>query len=117
MPRFVILTHDHPELHWDLMLEHGGALRTWRLAQPPSAPHERIAAVALPDHRPHYLDYEGPVGGGRGTVQRWDGGTYAIESADEAALQVRLHGKRVAGLARLVRQEGDAWLLEWRGDR
>ena len=35
MPRFVILEHDHPVVHWDLMLEAGEALRTWRLAAPP----------------------------------------------------------------------------------
>ena len=35
MPRFVILEHDYPELHWDLMLETAGALRTWRLLRPP----------------------------------------------------------------------------------
>ena len=26
MPRFVILEHDHPEVHWDLMLEAGASL-------------------------------------------------------------------------------------------
>ena len=28
MPRFVLLRHDHPELHWDLMFEAGAALWT-----------------------------------------------------------------------------------------
>ncbi len=115
MPRFVILEHDHPELHWDLMLERGAALRTWRLARPPVTPGARIAAVALPDHRPHYLDYEGPVSGGRGTVKRWDTGDYAIDAEDGAALRVRLRGARVNGAARLVR-EGDAWAMEWLGE-
>ena len=32
MPRFVILEHDHPHLHWDLMLEADGSLHAWRLA-------------------------------------------------------------------------------------
>ena len=27
MPRYVILEHDHPVLHWDLMLEAGGVLQ------------------------------------------------------------------------------------------
>src|SRR5205807_395991 len=43
MPRFVILEHDHPELHWDLMLEAGPVLRTWRLAAPPQ-PGRAVAA-------------------------------------------------------------------------
>ncbi|MCS7047501.1 MAG: hypothetical protein NZO58_14185, partial [Gemmataceae bacterium] len=75
MPRYVILEHDHPALHWDFMLERGDVLRTWRLPAPPSI--GKIAAQALADHRRAYLDYEGPVSGNRGTVRRWDAGTYA----------------------------------------
>ena len=52
MPRFVILSHDHPHLHWDLMWEQPPqeTLRTWRLEQPP-AEGVVIHAAALPDHR------------------------------------------------------------------
>ena len=35
MQQFVILRHDFPELHWDLMLEEEGVLKTWRLNAPP----------------------------------------------------------------------------------
>ena len=28
VPRFVILEHDYPELHWDFMLEAGAVLKT-----------------------------------------------------------------------------------------
>lgn len=75
MPRFVVLQHDWPQLHWDLMLENGASLRTWRLSE---APHPRhpIALVRLPPHRSIYLDYEGPVSGDRGTVRRVLAGTY-----------------------------------------
>src|SRR5436305_12258768 len=62
MTRYVILAHDHPFLHWDLMLEHDGSLRTWRLATPPVADQD-VAAEELADHRLAYLDYEGPVSG------------------------------------------------------
>ena len=34
MPRFVILEHDHPSLHWDFILEVGEVLWTWRLSAP-----------------------------------------------------------------------------------
>ena len=44
--RFVILTHDHPFLHWDLMLEADGVLRTWRLLQEPT-PDTIIVAEPL----------------------------------------------------------------------
>ena len=107
MPRFVILEHDHPELHWDLMLETGTVLRTWRLAQPPTA-GGAVAAMALADHRLHYLDYEGPVSGGRGTVRRWDCGEY--EEGDGGTFNLR--GARVHGKARLTRGDGDVWTFE-----
>jgi hypothetical protein len=108
MPRFVILEHDHPTLHWDLMLEHGATLKTWRLPQPPAHPfpespsHDAAAgALPLPDHRLMYLDYEGPVSGDRGHVTRWDAGTYESVQQDAAAWTVRLAGGRWQGVVTL----------------
>jgi hypothetical protein len=94
--RFVVLTHDHPVLHWDLMLERGDVLRTWRLAEEP-LPGVAIAAEALADHRRKYLDYEGPVTGDRGTVVRWDAGTFCewLETADVVTAVV--DGARIKG--------------------
>ncbi|HXY35612.1 MAG TPA: DNA polymerase ligase N-terminal domain-containing protein, partial [Planctomycetaceae bacterium] len=100
MPRFVVLTHDHPFLHWDLMLEHGDSLRTWRLKKPPDA-EGSITAEALGNHRLAYLDYEGPVSGGRGTVERWDAGTYETLESTSNRLVVRFAGKKLVGVAPL----------------
>ena len=47
MPRFVILEHDHPQLHWDFMLEVGEVLWTWRLATAPRGGPETIAAERI----------------------------------------------------------------------
>ena len=102
MPRFVILEHDHPHLHWDLMLESGAVLRTWRLDAPPSAGRVVGAADSF-DHRHHYLDYEGPVSGGRGTVRRWDAGSYEMLSETEGRLEFRAEGERLRGVCRLER--------------
>ncbi|MGL4552565.1 MAG: DNA polymerase ligase N-terminal domain-containing protein [Gemmataceae bacterium] len=90
MPRFVLLHHDHPSPHYDLMLEAGDALWTWRLARPPGAvpqPAERIA-----DHRQMYLDYDGPVSGGRGEVRRESAGTFEWVEREEGRVVVRLEG-------------------------
>ena len=78
MPTFVVLEHDHPELHWDFMLEHGGVLKTWRLPASWPAAGQKLPAVALADHRLQYLDYEGPVSGDRGRVVRRDRGSYEL---------------------------------------
>jgi hypothetical protein len=96
MPRYVILTHDHPFLHWDLMLEHGEALRTWRLSAPP-APGVDVAAQLLGDHRRAYLDYEGPVSGDRGYVTRWDAGVIEWLDDDANAPRLRLEGEKLNG--------------------
>jgi hypothetical protein len=102
MPRFAVLTHDHPTLHWDFLLEQGEKLRTWRLAQPPDAAGP-IDAEALADHRLAYLDYEGPVSGGRGEVRRWDRGEYEVVESTSERLVVRLAGERLRGEASLER--------------
>lgn len=105
MPRFVILRHDHPMLHWDLMLEEGDVLATWRLpARPEGACTMR--AVKLGNHRLHYLDYEGPVSGGRGHVVRWDRGEY--QRADTGRL--RLLGEKWQGEV-TIREAGGEWTI------
>jgi len=114
MPRFVILEHDYPELHWDFMLECGEVLRTWRLATLPQE-GQPVAARASFDHRPLYLDYEGPVGGNRGQVKRWDGGTFHLVSPEggepEKEIVVLLIGERVWGRVLLSQQREDEWLF------
>jgi hypothetical protein len=112
MPRYVILEHDHPALHWDLMLECGDVLRTWCLAAPPEA-GKAVSATASFDHRLHYLDYEGPVSGNRGTVKRWDHGTFEmVETAGR--LELRLNGTRLKCVALLGKQDGENWELQIR---
>ena len=102
MPRFVVLEHNHPFLHWDFMLEADGVLRTWRLLAPPDDAGP-IAAEALPDHRVAYLDYEGPVSGDRGEVQRWDAGEYEWDNETADECNVTLAGRRLVGRACLRR--------------
>ena len=109
MPRYVILEHDHPALHWDFMLEAGDVLKTWRLAALPR-PGAAVAAEPSFDHRRAYLDYEGPVSGGRGTVTRWDAGTFSWEAADEG-VAVWLDGARLRGRARVEPDGAGGWRL------
>lgn len=91
MPRFVIHAHDWPTPHFDLMFEDGLSLLTWRLACEPSMNCE-ISAEQIANHRIEYLDDEGPVSGDRGTVVRWDSGTFDWAERNEGRMTIRLHG-------------------------
>jgi hypothetical protein len=108
MPRFVILEHDRPYLHWDLMLETGTVLRTWRLEKPPHS-QTIIAATAIGDHRVAYLDYEGPVSDNRGTLKRWDSGDFDGDALGPEMVLVHLNGSRLEGRLHLRHLSGDAW--------
>ena len=101
MPRYVILLHETPAgsprpTHYDLMLEWGDVLRTWALDTPP-ADDEVVGGTALADHRRAYLDYEGEISGGRGTVEQWDAGTYTLEQASATQIDVVLSGRQLQG--------------------
>jgi hypothetical protein len=114
----VILEHTgsaefKPGVHWDLMLEVDGGLRTWELEAPPSEGFA-IRATAIALHRLDYLDYEGPVSANRGSVRRWDSGTYEVlrETADLLVLAIR--GERASGRLSLQRDDHDdgMWLVQ-----
>ena len=115
MLRFVVLEHAAPQgTHWDFMLETREALITWALAQPPDAAPQ-VAAEALPDHRKDYLDYEGAVSGDRGSVTRWDHGTYQLRRHDLDEIAVVLSGATLIGEVMLRRSAADParWTLSY----
>jgi hypothetical protein len=111
MPRFAVLHHDHPEPHLDLLLEAGEAAWTWRLREWPTLGHA-IPAERLADHRLLYLEYEGEVSGGRGTVKRLDGGEYDLVSCPPSSpgrILARLYGSRLRGVLELCEGEEGFW--------
>jgi hypothetical protein len=94
MPRFAILEHDWPVLHWDFLLEAGPVLRSWRVLAEPAC-GRASACEAIAEHRLLYLDYEGPVSGGRGAVKKWDAGTFDWIEDTEERVKVALRGTRL----------------------
>jgi DNA polymerase Ligase (LigD) len=112
MPRFAILEHDYPTLHWDFLLELGDVLLTWRLSAPPE-PGAVVDAQKAFDHRVLYLDYEGPLSGGRGAVTRWDGGMFQWQVREPDRIVVHLCGARLRGAFHLEHLEGEAWRGEY----
>jgi hypothetical protein len=106
MPRgqYVLLVHHtQVEEHWDLLLEAGQGLLTWRLEQNPmtlmKVDHspQVIPARRLADHRPVYLTYQGPISDGRGRVTRLDEGTYIWRAEKPNTWIFALQGKNLQG--------------------
>jgi hypothetical protein len=96
--RFVIQEHRTSEgTHWDLMLERAGALKTWSLeSEPPDTGPFEIRAIQHFDHRLLYLDFEGEISGGRGSVRIHDGGAFEAEWSGER-VRLKLFGQRLFG--------------------
>lgn len=110
MPRFTISHHTgaKEEDHYDLFLEQGELLKTWRLQNTVFQAAQTV--VAAKDHRPMYLDHEGEVSGKRGQVRIWDRGTYTSDLWTDARIQVALQGRQFRGRLLLERDE-KGWSL------
>jgi hypothetical protein len=80
--RFVILRHEGiADPHFDLMLEISGieGLETYRCPAWPPSLGQTLTKIGL--HRRVYLDYEGPVFSGGGTVRRITAGNCEVAVA------------------------------------
>ena len=95
MPRFTISHHTGSKEgdHYDLMLEHGDTLKTWRLAN--TAFLVSQVARQVKDHRKTYLEYEGEISGDRGRVKITDTGTYSVDEWKDDRIQVALVGRSI----------------------
>jgi hypothetical protein len=107
VPRFVVLEHDTPlDRHWDFMLETPSGLATWSLAQTPDAA-PTVFSRQLPDHRPAFLEYEGPISDNRGSVTRWDHGSYQLRQYDRDEVSAVVAGEKLIGAVTLRRTAED----------
>jgi len=114
MRPFVLLYHilsDNP--HWDLCLDLGDVLATWRIEADPLANDPApapLAARRIADHRRAYLDYEGPVSGDRGHVRRVDRGNWRPVRQTPACWQIHLEGERLRGIFELPAGTDAGWM-------
>jgi hypothetical protein len=110
---FVIHKHTQEgQVHWDLMIESGNKLKTWRLDNPPEkSATEKTKATPIFDHDKKFLTYQGPVNKGKGTVEIADEGNCTIELTSEKEMKIIFEGNKLSGSFRLVQQQND-WLLE-----
>lgn len=115
---FVLLEHQAPPpphgpgLHWDFMIEWPGheRLATWRLGASP-AEQRAVRAERISDHRRAYLDLEGDIGGGRGSVRRLDRGAARVLAFTDKRVELELSGAVLNGRYELC-QQGDGWVLQ-----
>ena len=109
--RFVIQKHTKAgEVHWDLMLETGKVLQTYRLQLPPEKlPQQTSVALKIFDHPVKFLTYQGSVNKGKGTVEIAETGTYQMLNANERRQELLLEGKFLKGKFILTHIEDDRW--------
>jgi len=111
--RFVVQEHTTPDgIHWDLMLEEGEALTTFRLERPPGAVSTgAIRATKIFDHPLKFLTYEGPVQKRTGKVRIVDSGICDLSDEGEHVITLELRGTILQGGFTLTRTEGASWQL------
>jgi len=101
--RFVIHKHTRgTDVHWDLMIEHGDVLKTWRLDNPPEKlATEKTKATPIFDHDKKFLTYQGFVNNSTGTVELVDEGLCRITSDRENNFKISFEGKTLKGIFNL----------------
>jgi len=111
--RFVVQEHTTPQgVHWDLMLEEGEVLMTFRLEQPPEAVSRgAVRATKIFDHPLRFLTYEGPVQKGTGRVRIVERGVCDLAQEGEETITLGLQGTVLQGEFTLTRTEGTSWQL------
>jgi len=107
--RCVLLRHTLPNgdshLDWMIEVDHG-PLVSFRLALGvnPLA-DQRFQAERIGDHRREYLDYQGPISGGRGGVVRIANAIVTVIETGADRLELLIDGRTVMGRA----ADGQNW--------
>jgi bifunctional non-homologous end joining protein LigD len=124
---FVVQKHRASQLHYDVRLEHDGAMWSWAVPKGPSLdPSVKRLAMMTEPHPMDYNDFEGVIPEGEyggGIVMIWDRGTWQPEVVDVGAalakgeLKFGLQGRKLRGSWVLVRTRNRQWLLIKHRDR
>ncbi len=122
--RFVVQRHRARRRHYDLRLEHDGALLSWAVPKGPTLdPGTRRLAVRVEDHPVEYAEFEGVIPAGEyggGDVIVWDRGTWEPATGDDVRQQLAdgsLHfdveAEKVRGRFVLTRTGSDGGKEQW----
>lgn len=98
--RFVVLRHivgpafsrtDQTHLDWMFEQPSKSSLRTFSTDLVKNWDQAlTLTAIALPDHRSRYLDYEGPISDDRGSVEREFAGTFSIAQSTKDSFLAKM---------------------------
>lgn len=112
--QFVIQRHlSGSEVHWDLMLQSGESLRTWRIGVlPEEIKEEAIDTVKIADHPLKFLTYEGDVKNNTGQVRIVDRGGYEVVGGDEKKMIMQMNGQVLRGRFIIEHIENDNWRFQ-----
>jgi predicted amidohydrolase len=110
--RYAVLRHEAADgaAHFDFFVEQDGRLVSWRLES--ALPERRDIAMAAErsfDHRLAYLDFEGDLGAGRGSVQAVERGVCRCLIAQAGLFLFQLGGRGKLVVKRLAGPERDLW--------
>jgi hypothetical protein len=116
----VVLRHDLPDgshhFDWLIAQDQNGTmpLRSFRIAQAlhELRPSETLSANNIQDHRPAYLNYEGPVSGERGTVKQVARGTIRVSGKSMVEIRWGQSPENRPGMIQalqLVREKNLSW--------
>ena len=110
---FVVQEHTTPRgVHWDLMLQSGEILLTFRLNRPPEKSLEQaLNAERIKDHPLKFLTYQGSVNQGRGRVKPTESGTYTVEHQSNSQIDLSLNGQILQGDFLLTHVRDSQWLF------
>ena len=145
--RFTVLRHVLPllaqrECHWDLLLappdnspyqtrhpanstpfdSNAGLLTFEALLPPDEWANNKFGVKRLPDHRPLYLNYEGPISSDRGHVTRVQSGLiqWKVLEEDLLVLSIRQTWPKdtepngLLRIAKLPDNQENSWELQWK---
>jgi len=119
----VLLRHDLPDgsehIDWMVAQDALGTLPllTFRLGKrlDQALQGESLPACRIAEHRPTYLEYQGPISGGRGSVMRLARGTVTNwqrnEKTDPERWSMEIRWPSAVQQLEVVRQKLDQWMV------
>ncbi len=109
--KFVILKHTAGSVHYDVMFERGGVLKTFTVQRTPDGTGVFEAEERF-DHPLRFLEYEGPLNSAPGRVERWDNGEYSARRWGEALIELDCRGEKWDCTVTLEKVADKKWLLK-----